>query len=308
MIEHPLITTLELASMDYFCHKPVSPEETSPPSIDLPLLPPSTSSLPSSAVGAHISHEFQPDVDKVEESRGPASCRNKDVEKDAQQIEHDVEQFSNLGESLQKDIETLKHDTNLHHSAFSPSSLSDRLEPQKEDKRLPTLSIDLPSSPPSIPNPKFIIRPPTPFHRPTHRRSFSSPPISSSLTSSSSTQEDLIALRAALLVVKSHISKLDEGIKANIAEQVKHLEIPDRVVMDADSLPNFKVEKNDAEVSRALLMTVKVCCVVERGMEALVEVLEKGELLGEGRRKAEVEEEERWDGRGGYEWDRRKRE
>lgn len=112
-------------------------------------------------------------------------------------------------------------------------------------------------------------------------------------------------------MVQSHISRLDEGIKANIAEQVKRLEVPDRVVMDADSLPNFKAEKNDAEVSRALLKTVKVCCIVERGLEALMEVLEEGEIpkIKSGRRRRNETGRDGDDGGAGrsYDWGRRER-
>ena len=55
---------------------------------------------------------------------------------------------------------------------------------------------------------------------------------------------------------------------------------------ESGSRPHFKAE--DTHVSGAVLDTVKVCCVLERSLEALVEVLEMAEPCA----KAEISEGE----------------
>ncbi|KAK2626246.1 hypothetical protein QTJ16_004508 [Diplocarpon rosae] len=92
---------------------------------------------------------------------------------------------------------------------------------------------------------------------------------------------DVEILASALAIVRAHLSSLDNAIKANITEQVnilalsQHPTTPPVTAADAYSLPDFKA--GDAGTPGAVLRTAQVCCVVERGLEALIEVLGLGE-------------------------------
>ncbi|KAH7383038.1 hypothetical protein BKA64DRAFT_175240 [Cadophora sp. MPI-SDFR-AT-0126] len=104
-----------------------------------------------------------------------------------------------------------------------------------------------------------------------------------------SPKSDIKTLNSALSIVRSHLSSLDAGIKRNIAAQAfaisstcnsKKSDLPNHTispvqVKENSRGPEFKIE--DAHTSGAVLDTVKVCCVLERGLEAFIEVLGKVE-------------------------------
>tara|TARA_R110002060_G_scaffold61479_1_gene70982 strand:+ start:1099 stop:1815 length:717 start_codon:yes stop_codon:yes gene_type:complete len=103
-----------------------------------------------------------------------------------------------------------------------------------------------------------------------------------------SPESDIKTLGSALSVVRNHLSSLDASIKRNISAQslnqtrnsvLRKSETPSdtsQVMMTGNaSKPHFKVK--DTRVFGALLDTVKVCCVLERSLEALIEVLEMAE-------------------------------
>jgi hypothetical protein len=137
------------------------------------------------------------------------------------------------------------------------------------------------------------------FHNVTQSQP-QSPPQNSPQNTSQDQNLDLAVLKTALKVIRTQLTLLDTGIKTNIAEQLKLIpssptSSPDGrpiVVLDPESLPSFKAEggeKMDRRVGKALLDTVKVCCVVERGLEGVIGVLE------------DREKEKEWDGREGKE-------
>jgi hypothetical protein len=99
-------------------------------------------------------------------------------------------------------------------------------------------------------------------------------PIASlpALFTSPSRDNNLQNLQQSLLIIRTHLIALETAISANITTQL--LAISDVPVLDADSLPSFKVKKKNKESSAAVLNTVKVVCAVERGLEALVAALE----------------------------------
>ncbi|PVH76684.1 hypothetical protein DL98DRAFT_657270 [Cadophora sp. DSE1049] len=104
-----------------------------------------------------------------------------------------------------------------------------------------------------------------------------------------SQKSDIETLNSALSIVRNHLSSLDTGIKRNIAAQglaqslkssLNKSDLPSNTslvgVSEGGRAPGFKAE--DSYASGAVLSTVKACCVLERSLEALIEVLEMAEL------------------------------
>jgi hypothetical protein len=89
-------------------------------------------------------------------------------------------------------------------------------------------------------------------------------------------------LRAALSAIQSSLSDMESKIKDNIEAQCqKKTGSTTPPVMDEGSLPSF--ESKNKMASAAILETVKIAATVERGLEALVKILE--DAGGEGEQK-----------------------
>ncbi|KAE8446765.1 hypothetical protein EG329_011670 [Mollisiaceae sp. DMI_Dod_QoI] len=285
--------------MDYFNFTPASPDDETPPSADYATAP--SSRIESPALSAEVKNEPSSHTDGAIESPGSEPGAVDAVEKDVQQIGHDVEQLLSLSQCIQKDFEGLKRDTHIdnHEKSQSTSPPLNSPAPAKEQEKQEE----------SPPFPTPIVISPTPFRVSKlniHRRSFSSPSTSTPIPPPSpfpqpqprpnakpnpNPDPDVPTLRTALRIIQSHLSSLDTSIRANIASQLKDMDLdPEEsdlaVVLDEGSLPSFKPRKGKGremgEVEMALLGTVKVCCVLERGLEALVGVLELGLELGLG--------------------------
>jgi hypothetical protein len=100
-----------------------------------------------------------------------------------------------------------------------------------------------------------------------------------------SQKDTLQILKAALSAIKSSLSDMESKIKDNIEAQCqKKTGTTSPPVMDEGSLPSFESENTMAPA--AILDTVKIAAVVERGLEALVKVLEGGGGGGKGDEKA----------------------
>jgi hypothetical protein len=100
-----------------------------------------------------------------------------------------------------------------------------------------------------------------------------------------SQKDTLQILKAALSTIQSSLSDMESKIKDNIEAQCqKKTGTTSPPVMDEGSLPSFESENTMAPA--AILETVKIAAVVERGLEALVKVLEGGGGGGEGDEKA----------------------
>lgn len=96
-------------------------------------------------------------------------------------------------------------------------------------------------------------------------------------SSTRKSHSDIETLTSALSVIRTHLSSLDEGIKRNIAAQVLSPPLSSDItnfrsaVTDGGPLPAFKTK--DEHTPGAVMNMVKVCCVLERSLEALIEVL-----------------------------------
>lgn len=102
------------------------------------------------------------------------------------------------------------------------------------------------------------------------------------------------ALEHSLTEIRTHLTTLESAINANIsAQSLKITGSSEPPVLDSSSLPSFKTEKNNPQTVGAVLGTVKVLCAVERGVEALVGVLELGSQACGGNDGAKDEEGEK---------------
>jgi hypothetical protein len=96
-----------------------------------------------------------------------------------------------------------------------------------------------------------------------------------------SQKDTLQTLKAALSTIQSSLSDMESKIKDNTEAQCqKKTRTTTPPVIDEGSLPSFESENKMAPA--AILETVKIAAVVERGLEALVKVLEDGGGGGEG--------------------------
>lgn len=236
-----------------------------------------------------------------------------DVLKAEQKIKEQLESILNVSdvpketpEDTPKNVEVFRRDSRIRDLSLISSCPIQIPSPQRVVKQRPTISISDIYSPPSSSKDFIHPRPQTPYRPRNPRRSFSTSEISSPPSTSpfgspplltlhpatpqispdlkpvmakTGQTSDVEVLRSALKIIQSQLTLLDNGIKANIASQLAQFPSPTTdplVVIDQDSLPNFSVpgDEIDSGVSRALLKTVKVCCIVERGLEAVIGVLE----------------------------------
>jgi hypothetical protein len=105
---------------------------------------------------------------------------------------------------------------------------------------------------------------------------------------------NFLSLQHSLAEIRTRLSTLESAINANIsAQSLKITGSPDPLVLDYFSLPSFRVERKNPQTVGAVLGTVKVLCVVERGLEALVGALELSSQAKEGNHGDKVNESEK---------------
>ncbi|KAE9369279.1 hypothetical protein N431DRAFT_442961 [Stipitochalara longipes BDJ] len=197
------------------------------------------------------------------------------IDEDAEKIEDDVNQLLNLGETIKGEVEVrahtlistankrrdllpqeLKRDTHLEQDLSLPklatstsdaSSYPHHNSPTQVEKDAPSPSMALAFRPKQAPN------------KPNQ-------------------ETQLQSLQQSLTQIRTHLAALESAISANISSQLIILTgSSDPSVADPLSLPNFQVKKKQRETVGAILGTVKVACAVERGLEALIGVLELAE-------------------------------
>lgn len=165
------------------------------------------------------------------------------VEYDVERIEVGVNQLLSLGDTLRDNVQELKNDVNTEKATNTNGP-----------NRYITFSAN------------------------------STPPLTASEQGSEETQATqsthLQALQFSLTTIRNHLTSLETAISDNITSQLLNVsdtsDPSEPPLLNYDSSPTFKVEKENEVSVGAVLGTVKVACAVERGMEALVKALELG--------------------------------
>jgi hypothetical protein len=208
-----------------------------------------------------------------------------------QEIEGEVKQLLHVGDKIRDEEEVCTHTINIAANRCQDLLLQDLKQDVRNEQELPQRPISaLPSEESESDHHRplaedLINTKPSPNTPPViHVQDTKEDTIEFTEQASQVPQPtNSLPLQHSLTEIRTLLNTLESAINANIsAQSLKITGSPDPLVLDYFSLPNFKETEKNAQTVGAVLGTVKVLCVLERGLEALVGALELGFHADEG--------------------------